>query len=67
MSVWHKTLFWTALACCPLTAHAFSRGEGEPEGGAPHQYDIELSSLDVSKTTLVVERSRFHGIWGAGM
>lgn len=49
MSVWHKTLFWTALACCPLAAHAFSRGEGEPEGGAPHQYDIELSSLDVSK------------------
>lgn len=49
MSVWHKTLFWTALACCPLAAHAFSQGEGEPEGGAPHQYDIELSSLDVSK------------------
>lgn len=49
MSVLHKTLLWAALAGCPLAAQAFTQGEGEPQGGAPHQYEIELKSLDVSK------------------
>lgn len=49
MSVLHKALLWVALAGCPLAGQAFTQGEGEPEGGSPHQYDIELSSLDVSK------------------
>lgn len=67
MSVLRKTLLWLVLAGCPLAGQAFTQGEGEPEGGSPHQYDIELSSLDVSKTTWVAERSRSHGIWAAGM
>lgn len=37
------------LAGCPLAGQAFTLGEGEPQGGSPHQYDIELNSLDVSK------------------
>lgn len=49
MSVLRKTLLWVVLAGCPLAGQAFTQGEGEPEGGSPHQYDIELSSLDVSK------------------
>ena len=49
MSVLRKMLLWGGLAGCPLTGQAFTQGEGEPEGGAPHQYDIELNSLDVSK------------------
>ena len=49
MSVLRKTLLWVVLAGCPIAGQAFTQGEGEPEGGSPHQYDIELSSLDVSK------------------
>lgn len=45
-------------AGCPLAGLAFTQGEGEPQGGSPHQYDIELSSLDVSKTMLAAERIR---------
>ena len=48
MSVLHKALLWVVLAGCPLAGQAFTLGEGEPQGGSPHQYDIELSSLDVS-------------------
>ena len=43
MSVLRKTLLWVVLAGCPLAGQAFTQGEGEPEGGSPHQYDIELS------------------------
>lgn len=49
MSVLHKALLWVVLAGCPLAGQAFTLGEGEPQGGSPHQYDIELNSLDVSK------------------
>lgn len=62
MSVLHKALLWVVLAGCPLAGQAFTLGEGEPQGGSPHQYDIELNSLDVSKTTRAAERIRSPGI-----
>ncbi|WP_262349253.1 hypothetical protein [Klebsiella aerogenes] len=43
MSVLHKALLWVVLAGCPLAGQAFTLGEGEPQGGSPHQYDIELN------------------------
>lgn len=49
MNVVNKPLLWLAFACAPLAAQAFTEGEGEPAGGIPHQYEIELDSLDMNQ------------------
>lgn len=42
MTLLFKALLGATLSSMTLAASAFTQGEGEPQGGMPHQYDIEL-------------------------
>ncbi len=51
MTLLFKAPAWRHALVHDRAASAFTQGEGEPQG-MPHQYDIELKSLDMDKTIL---------------
>ena len=60
MTLLFKALLGATLSSMTLTASAFTQGEGEPQGGMPHQYDIELKSLDMDKNHIGGRTSPFN-------
>ncbi|HHT5345616.1 TPA: fimbrial protein [Raoultella planticola] len=60
MTLLFKALLGATLSSITLAASAFTQGEGEPQGGMPHQYDIELKSLDMDKNHIGGRTSPFN-------
>ncbi|MGP7885595.1 fimbrial protein, partial [Raoultella planticola] len=60
MTLLFKALLGATLSSMTLAASAFTQGEGEPQGGMPHQYDIELKSLDMDKNHIGGRTSPFN-------